>query len=100
MHRLDPTGIYLTDYSTEELIPFEKIVSIRRINILWSIVLGFQIWKPVISERYLDANGDPFCLALLETRTERHLIRGGDIDQFIAEVRISLSASQGFRRVE
>jgi hypothetical protein len=97
MHRLDSEGIHLANYFAEEVVPFEDVVSLRRINFLWSIVLEFQVWKPVISKRFMDQSGDPFCLALLETRTERHLIRGGNVDEFIAEARRKIPAYQTFR---
>jgi hypothetical protein len=100
MHRLDPTGIHLGNYrGREELIPFEDIISLRRMNFLWSIILEFQIWKPVLSSRYMDITANPFRLALLETATARYLIRGGNIDEFIVEAREKIPVYQMLKNV-
>ena len=100
MYSLEPTGIYLsgpaptpTGLAEEtKLIPYEEILDIRKINLAESIITGWNLLKPGLDEEYMGVEGDPLHVMMIETREGRYLLRGDDLDQFIAAAKARLQA--------
>jgi len=86
MYSLDPKGIWIAgDFGTSKLIPYEDITGISKINLAESILTGWNLLKPGLSENYMGVEGDPVHVMMIETKDGRYLLRGDDIDKFIAE---------------
>jgi hypothetical protein len=86
MYSLDPKGIWIAgDFGTSKLIPYEDITEISKINLAESILTGWNLLKPGLSENYMGVEGDPLHVMMIETKDGRYLLRGDDLDKFIAE---------------
>lgn len=86
MYTLDPTGIYLAgDFNSSKLIPYGDIIEIKKISLAESVITGWNLLKPGLCETYMGVEGDPLHVMMIETKEGRYLMRGDDIDEFIAE---------------
>ena len=86
MYSLDPKGIWIAgDFGVSKLIPYEDITGISKINLAESILTGWNLLKPGLSEAYMGVEGDPLHVMMIETKEGRYLLRGDDLDRFIAE---------------
>jgi hypothetical protein len=93
MYSLDPTGIWIAgDFGQTKLIPYEEITGISKINLAESVLTGWNLLKPGLSETYMGVEGDPLHVMMIETKEGRYLLRGDDIDTFIAEAKARLSS--------
>jgi hypothetical protein len=85
MYTLEPTGIWIAgDFGLTKLIPYEDIIDIKKINLAESVITGWNLLKPGLSEEYMGVEGDPLHVMMIETAEGRYLLRGDDIDTFIA----------------
>jgi len=100
MYTLDPTGIYVSGAArsleglTEEtrLIPYGDIKGeLRKLNLAEEIITGWNLLKPGLSQEYMGAEGDPLHVILIETEEGRYLLRGDDMDAFIAQANAALA---------
>src|ERR1700722_15146967 len=92
MYTLDPAGIWIAgDFGTSKLVPYEAITGISKINLAESILTGWNILKPGLSESYMGVEGDPLHVIMIETKEGRYLLRGDDMDDFVAK------ANEGLR---
>jgi len=86
MYTLEPTGIWIAgDFGLTKLIPYGDITEIKKISLAESVLTGLNPLKPGLSENYMGVEGDPLHVMLIETKDGRYLLRGDDIDKFIAE---------------
>jgi hypothetical protein len=93
MYTLDPTGIWVAgDFGDSKLIPYGEILDLKKINLAESIITGWNLLKPGLSEEYMGVVGDPLHVMMIETKDGRYLMRGDDLDEFIpkAEERLRL----------
>jgi hypothetical protein len=85
MYTLEPTGIWVAgDFGLTKLIPYEEILGIRKINLAEEIITGWNLLKPGLSEEYMGVEGDPLHVIMIETADGRYLLRGDDMDAFVA----------------
>jgi hypothetical protein len=100
MYTLDPTGIYvsgaaksLTGYAEEsKLIPYGDIKGeLKKLNLAEEIITGWNLLKPGLSEEYMGVEGDPLHVIMIETAEGRYLLRGDDMDDFIAKANARLA---------
>ncbi len=101
MYTLDPEGIYVSGaakgpgpYVEEsKLIPYGEIQGeLKKLNLAEEIITGWNLLKPGLSEEYMGVEGDPLHVMMIETKEGRYLLRGDDIDDFIAKANEQLSA--------
>jgi hypothetical protein len=94
MYSLEPTGIYVSGpapslnglVEESKLIPYGDIQGeLKKINLAESIITGWNLLKPGLSEAYMGVEGDPLHVIMIETREGRYLLRGEDMDKFVAE---------------
>lgn len=89
MYSLDPKGIWIAGETVtgvhSKLIPYGEITGISKINLAESILTGWNLLKPGLSEAYMGVEGDPLHVMMIETKEGRYLLRGDDIDEFIAK---------------
>lgn len=98
MYSLDPKGIYVSGAAhgigpfveESKLIPYEDILSIKKINLAEEIITGWNLLKPGLDEAYMGVEGDPLHVVMIETQDGRYLIRGDDEDKFVAEANARL----------
>jgi hypothetical protein len=98
MYTLEPTGIYVSGaargltYSEEsKLIPYGEIKGeLKKLNLAEEIITGWNLLKPGLSEEYMGVEGDPLHVMMIETGEGRYLLRGDDIDDFIARANARL----------
>jgi hypothetical protein len=96
MYTLDPSGIYLSGAvpggEATKLIPYGEIKGdVVKLNLAEEILTGWNILKPGLSEEYMGVEGDPLHVMMIETDEGRYLMRGDDIDDFIAQANERLS---------
>jgi hypothetical protein len=88
MYTLEPTGIWVAgDFGDSKLIPYEEITAISKINLAESLLAGWNLLKPGLSEEYMGVEGDPFHVIMIETAAGRYLLRGDDMDKFVADAK-------------
>jgi hypothetical protein len=101
MYTLDPSGIYVSGAArsgsgfTEEskLIPYGDIKGeLKKLNLAEEIITGWNLLKPGLSEEYMGVEGDPLHVIMIETDEGRYLLRGDDMDAFIAKANERLRA--------
>jgi hypothetical protein len=93
MYTLEPTGIWVAgDFGVTKLIPYEEIIGISKISLAESIITGWNLLKPGLSEAYMGVEGDPLHVMMIEPPVGRYLMRGDDIDDFIAKANDRLRA--------
>jgi hypothetical protein len=101
MYTLDPTGIYVSGAASSlrglaeesKLIPYGDIKGeLRKINLAEEIIAGWNLLKPGLSEEYMGVEGDPLHVILIETEEGRYLLRGDDMDDFVAKANAKLAA--------
>jgi hypothetical protein len=94
MYTLDPTGIYISGaaigiggYAEEsKLIPYGEIKGeLKKLNLAEEIITGWNLLKPGLSEQYMGVEGDPLHVIMIETEVGRYLLRGDDMDAFVAK---------------
>jgi hypothetical protein len=99
MYSLDPTGIYLSGaakgpgpYVEEsKLIPYGDIKGeLKKLNLAEEIVTGWNLLKPGLSGEYMGVEGDPLHVIMIETDEGRYLLRGDDMDDFLAKANAKL----------
>jgi len=99
MYTLDPEGIYVSGaakgpgpYIEEsKLIPYGAIKGeLKKLNLAEEIITGWNLLKPGLSGEYLGVEGDPLHAILIETAEGRYLLRGDDMDAFIAQANAKL----------
>ncbi len=99
MYTLDPEGIYVSGaakgpgpYVEEsKLIPYGDIKGdLKKLNLAEEIITGWNLLKPGLSGEYLGVEGDPLHAILIETAEGRYLVRGDDMDGFIAQANAKL----------
>jgi hypothetical protein len=100
MYTLDPTGIYLSGAVTgiggfkeeSKLIPYGDIKGeLKKINLAEEIITGWNLLKPGLSEEYMGVEGDPLHVIMIETEEGRYLVRGDDMDAFVAQANARLA---------
>ena len=93
MYTLDATGIFMEgDFNLSKLIPYEDIIEIKKISLAESVLTGMNLLKPGLCETYMGVQGDPLHVILIETKDGRYLVRGDDMDRFVAEANERLRA--------
>ena len=93
MYTLDATGIYIAgDFGDSKLIPYGDIMQIKKLNLAEEIITGWNLLKPGLCEEYMGVVGDPLHVMMIETRDGRYLLRGDDIDKFVAEANERLTS--------
>jgi len=95
MYTLDPTGIYISGATKigeeSKLVPYGDIKGeIRKINLAEEIITGWNILKPGLSEEYMGVEGDPLHVIMIETEEGRYVLRGDDMDEFVAKANAKL----------
>ena len=99
MYTLDPTGIYVSGAASSlqgfveesKLIPYGDIKGdVRKINLAEEIITGWNLLKPGLSEEYMGVEGDPLHVILIETEEGRYVLRGDDMDEFVAKANAKL----------
>jgi hypothetical protein len=94
MYTLEPTGIYVSGAAkslqgyteASKLIPYDEIKGeLKKLNLAEEIITGWNLLKPGMSEEYMGVEGDPMHVIMIETEEGRYLLRGDDMDKFIAE---------------
>jgi len=92
MYTLDPTGIYIAgDLAANKLVPYGDIKGdIRKINLAEEIITGWNLLKPGLSEEYMGVEGDPLHVIMIETEEGRYVLRGDDMDDFVAKANAKL----------
>jgi hypothetical protein len=95
MYSLDPTGIYVSGATKigeeSKLIPYGDIKGdIRKINLAEEIITGWNLLKPGLSEEYMGVEGDPLHVIMIETDEGRYVLRGDDMDDFVAKANAKL----------
>jgi hypothetical protein len=100
MYTLDPTGIYVSGAASSlrglaeesKLIPYEDIKGeLKKLNLAEEIITGWNLLKPGLSEEYMGVEGDPLHVIMIETEEGRYLLRGDDMDDFIAKANAKLA---------
>lgn len=93
MYTLEPTGIFVAgDFGDNKLIPYGEIKGeVKKLNLAESIITGWNLLKPGLSEEYMGVEGDPLHVMMIETDEGRYLMRGDDIDDFIAKANARLA---------
>jgi hypothetical protein len=101
VYSLEPTGIYVSGaavgvvgYAEEsKLIPYGDIKGeLKKLNLAQEIITGWNLLKPGLSEEYMGVEGDPLHVIMIETDEGRYLLRGDDMDTFIAQANERLRA--------
>lgn len=101
MYTLEPTGIYVSGAVTSlagyveesKLIPYGDIQGeLKKLNLAEEIITGWNLLKPGLSEEYMGVEGDPLHVILIETAEGRYLLRGDDMDAFVAQANERLRA--------
>ena len=93
MYTLEPTGIWIAgDFGVTKLVPYGDIIDLKKINLAESIITGWNLLKPGLSEAYMGVEGDPLHVIMIETKEGRYLLRGDDMDQFVADANQRLQA--------
>jgi hypothetical protein len=95
MYTLDPTGIYVSGATgigeESKLIPYGDIKgAVRKINLAEEIITGWNLLKPGLSEEYMGVEGDPLHVIMIETEEGRYVLRGDDMDDFVAKANARL----------
>jgi len=99
MYTLDPTGIYVSGAGSgiggyveeSKLIPYGDIKGeVKKLNLAQEIITGWNLLKPGLSEEYMGVEGDPLHVMMIETDEGRYLLRGDDMDDFIAKANAKL----------
>jgi hypothetical protein len=92
MYTLDSTGIYIAgDFAANKLIPYGDIKGdLKKLNLAEEIIIGWNLLKPGLSEEYMGVEGDPLHVIMIETEEGRYLLRGDDMDDFIAKANAKL----------
>jgi hypothetical protein len=90
MYTLDPTGIYVSGATkageASKLIPYGDIKGdLKKLNLAEEIITGWNLLKPGLSEEYMGVEGDPLHVIMIETDEGRYLLRGDNMDEFIAQ---------------
>ncbi len=95
MYTLEPTGIWIAgDFGLTKLIPYGEILEIKKINLAESVLTGWNLLKPGLSENYMGVEGDPLHVMMIETKDGRYLLHGDDLDTFIAAAKERVQASR------
>ena len=93
MYTLEPTGIFIAgSFGDNKLIPYGDIIDLKKINLAESVIAGWNLLKPGLSEEYMGVEGDPLHVMMIETAEGRYLLHGDDIDAFIAAANEKLRA--------
>jgi hypothetical protein len=101
MYSLDPAGIYVSGavstlkglVEESKLIPYGEIKGeLKKLNLAEEIITGWNLLKPGLSGEYLGVEGDPLHAIMIETKEGRYLLRGDDMDKFVAEANARLRA--------
>jgi hypothetical protein len=99
MYSLDPTGIYISGavatfeplQEASKLIPYGEIKGeLRKLNLAEEIITGWNLLKPGLSEKYMGVEGDPLHVIMIETAEGRYVVRGDDMDDFVAKANARL----------
>jgi hypothetical protein len=99
MYTLEPTGIYVSGPVTtfqgyteaSKLIPYGEIKGeLKKLNLAEEIITGWNLLKPGLSEEYMGVEGDPLHVVMIETEEGRYLVRGDDMDGFVAQANARL----------
>ena len=99
MYTLDPQGIYVSGatksvgpYVEEsKLIPYGDIKGeVTKLNLAEEIITGWNLLKPGLDEEYMGVEGDPLHVIMIETAEGRYLLRGDDMDAFVAQANAKL----------
>jgi hypothetical protein len=99
MYTLDPEGIYVSGaakgpgpYVEEsKLIPYGEIKGeLKKLNLAEEMVTSWNLLKPGLSGEYLGVEGDPLHAIMVETAEGRYLLRGDDMDGFLARANAKL----------
>ncbi len=95
MYTLDPTGIYISGATKigeeSKLVPYGDIKGdVRKINLAEEILTGWNILKPGLAEEYMGVEGDPLHVIMIETEEGRYVLRGDDMDDFVAKANAKL----------
>jgi hypothetical protein len=99
MYSLEPTGIYVSGAipsygglsEESKLIPYGEIKGeLKKLNLAEEIITGWNLLKPGLSEEYMGVEGDPLHVIMIETADGRYLLRGDDMDDFIAKANARL----------
>jgi hypothetical protein len=94
MYTLDPTGIYLSGAAVglgglaeeTKLIPYGEIKGeLKKLNLAEEMITGWNLLKPGLCEEYMGVEGDPLHVIMIETAEGRYLLRGDDMDAFVAQ---------------
>ena len=87
MYTLEPTGIWVAgDFGLTKLIPYGDIIGeLKKINLAEEIITGWNLLKPGLCEEYMGVEGDPLHVIMIETAEGRYLLRGDDMDAFVAQ---------------
>jgi len=95
MYTLDATGIWMEgDFNRSKLIPYEEIIEIKKISLAESVLTGLNPLKPGLCETYMGVEGDPLHVIMIETKEGRYLLRGDDMDKFVADANERLRTYQ------
>ena len=99
MYTLDPSGIYVSGavaggnpyHEASKLIPYGEIKGeLTKLNLAEQIITGWNLLKPGLDEEYMGVEGDPLHVIMIETGEGRYLLRGDDMDHFIAQANAKL----------
>jgi hypothetical protein len=82
------------DFNRSKLIPYEEIIEIKKITLAESVLTGLNPLKPGLCETYMGVEGDPLHVILIETKDGRYLLRGDDMDKFVADANERLRGCQ------
>ena len=100
MYTLEPMGIYVSGaavgiagYEEEsKLIPYGEIKGVlKKLNLAEEIITGWNLLKPGLSEEYMGVEGDPLHVIMIETADGRYLLRGDEMDAFVAQANSRLA---------
>jgi hypothetical protein len=101
MYTLDPTGIYVSGAvnrplggleEESKLIPYGDIKGeLKKLNLAQEIITGWNLLKPGLCEEYMGMEGDPLHVIMIETDEGRYLLRGDDMDAFMAKANARLA---------
>ena len=102
MYTLDPEGIYVSGAANSFGQPFveeSKLIryadikgDLKKLNLAEEIITGWNLLKPGMSEEYMGVEGDPLHVIMIETAEGRYVLRGDDMDGFIAQANAKLQA--------
>jgi hypothetical protein len=95
MYTLDPEGIYVSGAvagrEASKLIPYGDIKGeLKKLNLAEQIITGWNLLKPGLDESFMGVEGDPLHVIMIETAEGRYLLRGDDMDEFIAQANAKL----------